>query len=65
MIKAIEINGKVKHNIPTFINFKNNVSEILKDIKKANIQTIGTFESNTFQYPISRVQSLRAIKIFL
>lgn len=51
-------------DIPAFISFENNVSEILNDIKKANIKTIGTFESDTFQYPITRVQSLQQLKYF-
>jgi deoxyribodipyrimidine photolyase-related protein len=55
---------KGEADIPAFINFENNVSEILNDIKKANIKTIGTFESDTFQYPISRVQSLQQLKYF-
>lgn len=50
--------------IPTYKFFKNDVSEILKDIEKAGIKTIGKFNTKTFAYPISRAQSLKQLKYF-
>jgi len=50
--------------IPDYKLFKNNVSEITKDIETANIDTIGRFETKTFEYPISRVQALKQLKYF-
>lgn len=54
--------GDVK--IPNFKPFKNDVTEIVKDILDANIKTIGHFETEIFSYPITRVQALEQLKYF-
>lgn len=54
--------GDVK--IPTYKLFKNDVSEVLNNIKTANIETIGEFETKTFSYPISREQTLEQLNYF-
>ncbi|GGZ90851.1 cryptochrome/photolyase family protein [Algibacter mikhailovii] len=50
--------------IPPPIYFENNVSAVLKDIKKANINTIGHSNSEVFHYPISRIQALQQLEYF-
>lgn len=50
--------------IPTYKYFKNDVLEVLKDIEKANLETIGNLETQTFPYPITRVQALEQLKYF-
>ncbi|MDG1729798.1 MAG: cryptochrome/photolyase family protein [Algibacter sp.] len=50
--------------IPNYKVFKNDISEVKKDIEKADIVTIGKFETKTFSYPISRVQALEQLKYF-
>ena len=50
--------------IPNYKLFKNDVSEVEKDIKKAKIETIGRFDTKTFSYPITRVQALEQLKYF-
>lgn len=51
-------------DIPSYKWFKNDVSEILDDIQKAKIETIGRFDTKTFSYPINRVQALDQLKYF-
>ncbi|MBR9845342.1 MAG: cryptochrome/photolyase family protein [Algicola sp.] len=50
--------------IPNYKLFKNDVSEVENDIKKAKIETIGRFDTKTFSYPITRVQALEQLKYF-
>tara|TARA_R110002049_G_scaffold68060_4_gene176507 strand:- start:1447 stop:2979 length:1533 start_codon:yes stop_codon:yes gene_type:complete len=50
--------------IPSEISFDNNVEDILSDIKKAEIKTIGEINSKYFEYPISRKQSLTQLDYF-
>ena len=50
--------------IPEFISFQNNVSDVLSDIEESQIKTIGRFNSDTFDYPISRDQALEQLKYF-
>ena len=50
--------------IPTHKYFLNNVDEVLSDIKKSKIKTIGNFETKTFAYPINRSQALEQLKFF-
>jgi deoxyribodipyrimidine photolyase-related protein len=50
--------------IPNYKLFKNEVSEVVKDIKKAGIKTIGRFETKTLAYPITRSQALEQLKYF-
>lgn len=54
--------GDVK--IPNYKLFKNEVSEVVHDIKAAQIKTIGKFETKTFPYPINRQQALEQLKFF-
>ncbi|SDS15312.1 deoxyribodipyrimidine photolyase-related protein [Formosa sp. Hel1_31_208] len=51
-------------NIPNYKLFKNNVSEVIEDINRANIETIGRFDTKTFSYPITRAQGLEQLKYF-
>ena len=55
---------KGEPEIPTYKLFKNNVSEIVKDIESADIETIGRFKTKTFSYPITRSQALEQLKYF-
>ena len=50
--------------IPNYKLFENDVSEVIKDIEKANIKTMGKFETKTFPYPITRIQTLEQLKYF-
>lgn len=50
--------------IPTYKEFKNDVSDINADIKKSGIKTMGRFENKTFQYPITRKQGLEQLNYF-
>lgn len=50
--------------IPNFKLFKNDVSEVIKDIETANIKTIGKSDTETFSYPITRSQALEQLKYF-
>ncbi len=51
-------------NIPNFKDFKNDITEIKKDIASANIAMLGQLKSNTFSYPITRGQGLVQLKYF-
>lgn len=42
----------------------NNVSEIFKEIKTAKLKTIGNIDSENFQWPINRAQSLEILDYF-
>jgi len=55
-----------KHHQPIapFV-FTNNVIKIEEEIKKANIKTIGTVDSQNFIWPINRVQSLQLLDFFV
>ena len=50
--------------IPNYKLFKNDVSQIVKDIEIASIKTFGKFETKTFQYPITRSQAIEQLKYF-
>ena len=50
--------------IPLDKEFKNDVSFIVNDIKKANIETIGITNEVYFEYPISRKQALEQLTYF-
>ena len=50
--------------IPTYKWFKNDISEVKKDIDTVGIKTIGRFETKTFSYPISRIQAIEQLKYF-
>ncbi len=51
-------------SIPPFIDFKNDVSTIVKTIKNSKIKTIGAIESYNFLYPITRIQAIEQLKYF-
>ncbi len=55
---------KGKHNIPEYLKFKNDVSDILDVLDSENVKTIGTFKSDYFEYPITRSQALEQLKYF-
>lgn len=44
--------------------FDNNVSNILEEINKTNIKTIGTIDAKNFVWPINRAQSLELLDFF-
>ncbi len=50
--------------IPQEINFDNDVTEVLADIKKSGIATIGKINPTYFEYPISKKQSLVQLNYF-
>ena len=50
--------------IPAYKLFKNKVDDIVSDIEKSKIKTIGEFDTKTFSYPISRAQALEQLKYF-
>ena len=50
--------------IPQEINFDNDVTEVLADIKKSGIATIGKINPPYFEYPISKKQSLQQLNYF-
>jgi len=50
--------------IPQEINFDNDVTEVLADIKKSGIATIGKINPTYFEYPISNKQSLVQLNYF-
>ena len=51
-------------SIPNYKLFKNDVSEVIKDIKTGSVETIGKFETKTFPYPITRKQAIEQLKYF-
>ncbi len=55
---------KGQAEIPSYKHFKNNVVEIVEDLKNAKVETIGRFETKTFAYPITRAQTLEQLKYF-
>lgn len=50
--------------IPPYEKFKNDVSDVVDAIEIAEIKTMGSFESFTFEYPITRKQALDQLKYF-
>jgi deoxyribodipyrimidine photolyase-related protein len=53
-----------EHKPTTPIVFNNDVSDILSEIKKTDIKTIGSIDSNNFLWPINREQSLELLDFF-
>jgi len=53
------------HKPTTPFVFNNNVSEIVQEILKTDIKTMGTIESNNFIWPINRKQSLEVLDFFV
>ena len=50
--------------VPDSKNFDNAVTEVLNDIKSADIKTFGKIRPNYFEYPITRRQALSQINYF-
>jgi deoxyribodipyrimidine photolyase-related protein len=50
--------------IPQEISFDTNVEDIVADIEKAEVKSIGKINSKYFEYPISRKQSLEQLDYF-
>ena len=50
--------------IPEYKLFKNDISEVKRDIETSKIKTIGKLKTKTFSYPITRTQSLEQLKYF-
>jgi deoxyribodipyrimidine photolyase-related protein len=50
--------------IPPAKNFDNDVSEIIADLEKAEVKSIGKINQKYFEYPISRAQSLEQLDYF-
>jgi deoxyribodipyrimidine photolyase-related protein len=50
--------------IPPAYSYRNNVSEVMSDIKKANIKTIGSIDDENFHWPIDRKQALQFARYF-
>ncbi|WP_339662469.1 cryptochrome/photolyase family protein [uncultured Polaribacter sp.] len=50
--------------IPSELNFDNKIEDIISDIKKSGIKTIGNIHPKYFEYPISRKQSLVQLAYF-
>ena len=44
--------------------FKNDVSNVVSDIEKSGIKTMGNWSQKTFNYPITRKQALEQLKYF-
>ena len=55
---------KGEHKIPPYKVFNNHVDDVVSNIQYAKIKTMGTFESKTFPYPITRKQALEQLKYF-
>jgi deoxyribodipyrimidine photolyase-related protein len=53
-----------KESIPQQIIFENDISDILKDIRQAGIDTMGLLKVKTFDYPINRKQALKQLSYF-
>ncbi|GAB4471742.1 MAG: cryptochrome/photolyase family protein [Thermoflexibacter sp.] len=58
-----KFDGKV--NVPTPLTFKNEVKEIIRIIKKFNINTIGNIEIDNFEWCINREQALQLLDFFV
>lgn len=50
--------------IPPAYSYRNDVSEVMSDIKKANIKTIGSIDDENFHWPIDRKQALQFARYF-
>ncbi len=52
------------HEIPTELNFEQEVSSIVEEIKKANVTTFGTIKEHAFNWPTSRKQCMSLLDYF-
>ncbi|WP_026753390.1 cryptochrome/photolyase family protein [Sediminibacter sp. Hel_I_10] len=55
---------KGEPEIPTYKYFKNDVADVIEDINTAEIKTMGSLNTKTFPYPITRAQALDQLKFF-
>jgi len=55
----------VKHNATPPLVFNNNVHDIIMELNKTNIKTIGNIKPENFIWPINREQSLELLDFFL
>lgn len=53
------------HKATEPLTFQNNVSEIVEEISKTNIITIGTLDAKNFIWPVDRQQSLQLLDFFV
>ncbi len=50
--------------IPEEYSYKENVSEVVADIKESGCKYLGTIEEENFQWPIDRTQALQFVRYF-
>lgn len=62
--KSNRYKWKDKHEVPDYLKFKNDVSEITTLLASEKVETIGTFNTKYFEYPITRIQALKQLKYF-
>ena len=53
-----------KPEIPSEWDFQKDVKDVLNEIKSSDIKTIGNIDANNFNWPTSRVDSLKILKYF-
>jgi len=54
------------NHLPAYpLVFNNDVTEIVHEIKKANVRTIGTIDPANFVWPVNREQSLELLEFFV
>ena len=53
------------HTVTAPLVFKNNVTEIISDLSKTSVETIGTVDAENFVWPINREQSLQLLAFFV
>lgn len=56
---------KGEHELPPLWNPHNNLTQVVDDIKKANITTIGTINPEDVPWPINRTQALEQLDSFI
>lgn len=56
---------KGEETIPPFLNFKNNYTAIEEEIRKANIQTLGTVDAKNFQWPTAPKHAQQLLDYFI
>ena len=52
-------------SIPRELSLKKNVSKLIDEIKKADIQTFGKIDSKNFEWPTSREECLKLLQYFV
>lgn len=56
---------KGEETIPPFLNFKNNYTAIEEEIRKANVQTLGTVDAKNFQWPTAPKHAQQLLDYFI